>query len=187
MVVLGAPHQLSAGRRPHNSLYVISDKGELVTRYDKRRLSTTEINYMYTPGTEAVMFEVDGVRVGLILGLEVLFPDLFIDYADRGADLIVASSNAGGVFEQLVRSFATITGVTVALAVPVAPEELSATGVYAWNGPIAVVEDRSVTHTLVTTITARDSAETFHFKARHGFYDTHLAPDEPRTRTRTTF
>ena len=44
--VVGAPHRLSDGRRPHNSLYVFSDRGQLVTRYDKRCLSTTEIAYM---------------------------------------------------------------------------------------------------------------------------------------------
>lgn len=62
----------------------------------------------------------------------------------------------------------------------------SAVRTYAWNGPIAVVEDKSVAQTLVTTITARVDTETFHFKARHGLYDTHLAPEEPRTQTRST-
>ena len=41
--VVGAPHWLRDGLRPHNSLYVLSDGGDLVTRYDKRRVSTTEI------------------------------------------------------------------------------------------------------------------------------------------------
>ena len=35
-VVLGSDHRLSAGNKPHNSLYVISPKGEIVDRYDKR-------------------------------------------------------------------------------------------------------------------------------------------------------
>jgi predicted amidohydrolase len=142
---------------------------------------------MYAPGVEPVVFDVDGVRVGLVLGLEVLFPDFFVDYADRGVDLIIAASNAGGAFEQLVCSFATITGVPIALAIPAAARETSAGGVYAWNGPVAVVDDKSAAQTLVTTVTSREDAETFHFKARHGFYDPHLAHEEPRTRTRTTF
>lgn len=60
--VIGAPHQLSDGRRPHNSLHIFSDKGELITRYDKRRLATPEITDMYTPETDAIVFEVDGFR-----------------------------------------------------------------------------------------------------------------------------
>src|SRR5580658_1650127 len=35
-VILGSTHPLSNGHKPHNSLYVISDAGEVVDRYDKR-------------------------------------------------------------------------------------------------------------------------------------------------------
>ena len=35
-VVLGSAHQLTEPHRPHNSLYVISDRGLVVDRYDKR-------------------------------------------------------------------------------------------------------------------------------------------------------
>lgn len=186
-VVIGAPHQLSQARRPHNSLYVISDAGEVVTRYDKRRLSTTEITYMFTPGTEAITFDVDGIKVGLVVGLELLFPDLFTDYADRGVDLILACSHGGGIFEQLARSYAAINVVPVALVIPADPADASSAGVYGWNGPIGVVSDQSVPQTIVTTVTSRDSEPTFHFKARHGFYSTHLAPDEPRSHSRAAF
>ena len=37
--VLGSVHPLTPPHRPHNSMYVISDQGELVTRYDERLLS----------------------------------------------------------------------------------------------------------------------------------------------------
>ena len=42
-VVFGCNHRLTPPHRPHNSLYVVSDRGELVTRYDKRFLSHTEV------------------------------------------------------------------------------------------------------------------------------------------------
>lgn len=48
--VLGSVHQLTSPHWPHNSLYVISDPGELVTRYDERLLSNTKISFMYSPG-----------------------------------------------------------------------------------------------------------------------------------------
>src|SRR5260370_1354259 len=35
-VVMGCSHRLTPPHRPHNSLYVISDRGELATRYDKQ-------------------------------------------------------------------------------------------------------------------------------------------------------
>jgi predicted amidohydrolase len=39
--VLGSIHRLTSPHRPHNSLYVISDRGEIATRYDERMLSRT--------------------------------------------------------------------------------------------------------------------------------------------------
>src|SRR6478672_10418456 len=42
-VVLGSAHPLTAPHWPHNSLYVISDGGKLVDRYDKRNCSHTEV------------------------------------------------------------------------------------------------------------------------------------------------
>ncbi|MDQ0910064.1 putative amidohydrolase [Streptomyces canus] len=57
-MAFGAPHPLTRPHRPHNSLYVVSDTGKLVGRYDKRYLSHTEVSYLYTPGTAPLVFEV---------------------------------------------------------------------------------------------------------------------------------
>ncbi|WP_371484192.1 hypothetical protein [Kitasatospora sp. NBC_00315] len=46
--VFGSLHPLTAPNRPHNDLYVVSDQGRLVARYDKRFLSNTELSYLYT-------------------------------------------------------------------------------------------------------------------------------------------
>ncbi len=185
-VVVGAVHELSPGRRPHNCLYVLSDRGEVVTRYDKRRLSTTEITYLYTPGTEPIAFEVDGMRIGLVLGLEMLFPDLLTAYADDGVDLIVAASNGGGIFQQLATSYAAITQVPIALVIPPAPDDPSRAGVFGPWGVLAISPDPAAGEAVIADIPQRTNPATFYYKARHGFYDERLAPDEPRTRARTT-
>src|ERR1700733_10697443 len=72
--VFGSLHPLTPPRRPHNSLYVISPSGAVVTRYDKRFLSNTEITWMYTPGMEPVVFDAGGLRFGCALCIEVHFP-----------------------------------------------------------------------------------------------------------------
>jgi predicted amidohydrolase len=64
--VVGAVHRLTPPHRPHNSLYVISDRGEVVTRYDERMLSNTKLSFMYTPGSTPVTFEVDNAPSGVI-------------------------------------------------------------------------------------------------------------------------
>lgn len=88
--VIPSVHQLP-DTRPHNSAYVVSDKGQVVARYDDRALSTTKVTWMYTPGTAPVTFEVDGYRFGLALGLDVLFPELFTEYDRLGVDGVLVS------------------------------------------------------------------------------------------------
>src|SRR3954447_2418426 len=93
-VVVGCSHRLTPPHRPHNSLYVISDRGELATRYDKRLLSHTEITGWHTPGREPCVFEVDGWRFGCALCIEIHFPELFQDYAGLGVDCVLFSAYA---------------------------------------------------------------------------------------------
>ncbi|MDO1580585.1 carbon-nitrogen hydrolase family protein [Rhizobium oryzicola] len=95
--VLGAVHQLSGTHRPYNCLYVISDSGELVTRYDERMLSNTKISFMYSPGTVPITFEVDAVRFGLSLGMEVNFPEIFREYEQMDVDCVLFSTTGGTV------------------------------------------------------------------------------------------
>jgi predicted amidohydrolase len=94
--VVGSVHQLSAPHRPHNSMYVISDQGSVVTRYDERLLSNTKISYMYTPGSSPVTFEVDGFHFGCSLGMEAHFPEIFREYEGLGVDCVLFSSTGVG-------------------------------------------------------------------------------------------
>lgn len=94
--VLGSAHRLTAPNRPHNSLYVISDRGEVATRYAERMLSHTKISYMYAPGSASVTFEVDGVRFGCALGMEAHFPELFGEYERVDVDCVLFSTTGEG-------------------------------------------------------------------------------------------
>jgi predicted amidohydrolase len=93
-------HQLPAPSRPYNSMYVVSDQGKVVARYDERMLSTTKITWMYTQGKEPVTFEVDGYRFGLALGLDVLFPELFTEYDRLDVDAVLVSYSTSGLSGQ---------------------------------------------------------------------------------------
>ncbi|MGH6998712.1 MAG: carbon-nitrogen hydrolase family protein, partial [Phenylobacterium sp.] len=90
--VVGSNHPLTPPNRPHNSLYVISDTGELAGRYDKRLLSYTEVSDWYAPGAEPLVFEVDGFRFGCVLCIEIQFPELFVDYARQDVDMVLLST-----------------------------------------------------------------------------------------------
>ena len=93
--VLGSVHPLTLPHRPHNSMYVISDQGELITRYDERLLSNTKLSFMYTPGSSPVTFEADGLRFGCAMGIEVHFPEVFAEYERLDVDVVLLSTGPG--------------------------------------------------------------------------------------------
>jgi predicted amidohydrolase len=78
--------------RPHNSIYVISDEGRLVGRYDKRFCSHSEVTDWYTPGLSPFVFDVDGFRFGMLLCIEVQFPELLAEYERLGVDCLLFSA-----------------------------------------------------------------------------------------------
>lgn len=92
--VLGSSHRLTPSNRRHNSLYVLSARGEVVTRYDKRFRSHTEITGWYTPGGDGCVFELKGWRFGCALCIEIHFLELFPEYADREVDCVLFSAYA---------------------------------------------------------------------------------------------
>jgi predicted amidohydrolase len=118
-VVAGSCHRLTPPHRPHNSLYVISDRGELVTRYDKRFLSHTEVTGWHTPGREPCVFEARGWRFGCVLCIEVHFPELFREYADLGIDCVLFSAYADdAMFGVQAQGYAASHSYWVSVATP---------------------------------------------------------------------
>src|SRR5262245_36621012 len=65
-VLVGSAHRLSGQHKPHNCVYVVSDEGQIVDRYDKR-FCTGALDpepeqdlAHYSPGNRPCVFEVDG-------------------------------------------------------------------------------------------------------------------------------
>ena len=65
--ILGSSHKLTGNHKPHNSLYVINDRGKMIDRYDKRfctgilKPKPTMDQCHYTPGNHPVTVKVKGV------------------------------------------------------------------------------------------------------------------------------
>ncbi len=134
-VVLGSAHPLTPPRWPHNSLYVISDGGELVTRYDKRIPSHTEVAHFYTPGTAAITFEVDGFRFGCAICVEINFPALFIEYGRLGVDCVLLSAYpVDTIFVIKARAYAAIHNFWVSLSTPTETDHLMRSGLIGPHG-----------------------------------------------------
>ncbi|GAA0546551.1 carbon-nitrogen hydrolase family protein [Paractinoplanes ferrugineus] len=118
-VVVGGNHRLSNGHRPHNSLWVINDRGQMVDRYDKRYLSHNEVNGFYTPGTRACVVEVDGWRLGLLICIEVNFPELWTELGGLEVDTVLFSTfSEDPIFEVIARGYAATHGFWISTALP---------------------------------------------------------------------
>jgi len=199
--VLGSVHRLTGPHRPHNSLYVISDRGEVATRYDERMLSHTKISYMYAPGTMPVTFEVDGLLFGCALGIEVHFPELFMEYERLDVDCVLLST-AGGAAPEDTRTFATAAqahaftnSYWVSFAVPAQHSRAVSSGVVSPSGKWLArgPQDGTASVTVADLDDTSDDAEVAVLRARPwrrtaraGLYDPHLVRD-PRGDHRNIF
>jgi len=138
-VAFGSAHLLSPGHKPHNSVYVINDHGELVDRYDKRFCAgaadgrTGDLAH-YTPGNHGCLFSLKGRRIGILICHEYRYPELYREYKRQGADLLLHSFHAGnlsserfaameavvGAGHHALNPATTIAGITQLAAVPAA-------------------------------------------------------------------
>ena len=148
--------------RPRTSLIVIDPRGEIVSCYDERALSRSKRSYLYEAGTQAVVIEINGLRIGLASGLEVLFPNLFSDYEADGVDCVLFSTAGtpdpaeGGSLTSSARTHALHNQLWIGYAVPsdkapYAPAGILAPG-GAWAGQCC---DQDVPDLAIADLTGR--------------------------------
>ncbi len=104
---------------PHNSLYIFSGSGALLTRHDKRFLSNSELDGWYTPGAAPIVVEVNGFRFGCAICIESQFPEIFSDYERMGVDgVIFESYGLPPHFQIALRAHAGLNCLWIAAATP---------------------------------------------------------------------
>jgi predicted amidohydrolase len=158
-VVFGSNHPLTPPNRPHDSLYVVSDAGRIVERYDKRYCSYNEISNWYSPGFTPITFEVDGYRFGILSCIEIQFHELFLEYAELGVDCILLSAYARDPkFRLLARAHAALTCTWVSLATPAQYATSLRSAVFGPDGSTLMAAPRHQTTCIVTTALDRNDA-----------------------------
>jgi deaminated glutathione amidase len=93
-VAAGSAHRFSQVSAPHNSLYVISDSGQVAERYDKRFLGGPDLDH-YSPGSHFTTWTVDGIRCGALICYDYRFPELYRHYVTLDVQLMLHSFHAG--------------------------------------------------------------------------------------------
>jgi len=117
-VILGSSHRLSDNHKPHNSLYVIDDRGRLVDRYDKRFCTgnctgkSGDLAH-YSPGDHFVTFQIRGVKCGLIICHDFRYDELYREYKRHGVQLMFHSYHNGHQSKKTLRRAGNIWGVIV--------------------------------------------------------------------------
>jgi predicted amidohydrolase len=101
-VVIGSAHRLTPPHKPHDSVYIIDDNGQMVDRYDKRFLSgdasgTTGDLAHYSPGNHFSVFDIKGVRCGVLICVDCRYPELYRAYKRHGVELMFHSFHAAHV------------------------------------------------------------------------------------------
>lgn len=104
-VIVGSAHPLAAGHKPHNCAYVIDDQGRVVDRYDKRFCAGDAEGMSgdlahYTPGDHWAVFDIKGVRCGVLICHDYRYPELYRAYQQRGVRVMFHGYHAGGLTEE---------------------------------------------------------------------------------------
>ena len=118
----GGIHDPEGDDRPRNCAYVVSDRGEVVGRYDERMLSRTKATLMYTPGRDPLVFTARGLRFGCALGMETHYPEIFSGYEELDVDCVLFSTagspQSPGVFAVEAAGHAAANSIWISYACP---------------------------------------------------------------------
>ncbi|NMM47319.1 carbon-nitrogen hydrolase family protein [Marinigracilibium pacificum] len=100
-VILGSAHELSKTDKPHNSLYIINNKGQIQDRYDKMFCAGTdkldEELAHFTPGDHFTTFKINGIQCGVLICHEYRYPELYRELKMKGVEVMFHSYYAGNL------------------------------------------------------------------------------------------
>lgn len=88
-VILGSMRRVD-GELPKICVKVISDGGEVIGVYDKRRLYGKE-KELFSPGNKTCVVKINGYKCGFLICYENCFPELYEEYRNMGVGLIFHS------------------------------------------------------------------------------------------------
>ncbi|MFD8697939.1 carbon-nitrogen hydrolase family protein [Kitasatospora purpeofusca] len=197
--VFGSIHPLTPPNRPHNSLYVVSDRGQPVARYDKRYLSHTEVSYLYSPGRQPLVVEVDGLRFGFALCIEANFPEVFAEYERLDVDCVLLSVMLDDVPRaRVAQAYGTLHNYWLGYSVPAQFSATAPSGIVAPGGrwlarcpadgrPAVAIADIDLDSQDEDISMAVRYARPWRRSARAGLYDDRLPVGDARSDTRTAF
>ena len=89
-VILGSAHFINKNEKPLNSLYIISNEGKIVDRYDKMMLTDGDADY-FTAGNHIVVLNLKGYKLGFLICYDSCYPEMYNLYRHKGVNLMFHS------------------------------------------------------------------------------------------------
>jgi len=89
-IVLGSAHYLSENDKPMNCLYIISNEGKIIGRYDKSMLTGGDANY-YSAGNHIEVVQLKGYKLGFLICYDSCYPEMYNLYRHKGVKLMFHS------------------------------------------------------------------------------------------------
>jgi predicted amidohydrolase len=89
-VILGSAHYLSENDKPMNCLYIISNEGKIMGRYDKSMLTGGDAKY-YSAGNHIEVVELKGYKLGFLICYDSCYPEMYNLYRHQGVKLMFHS------------------------------------------------------------------------------------------------
>ena len=98
-VIFASVHKLTGKHKPHNSLYIINDKGRLIDRYDKmfctgdptNQFATGDDLTHFSPGNHFSVFKISGIHCGALICHDMRYSELYRQYCRQGVRLMFHS------------------------------------------------------------------------------------------------
>src|SRR3954463_3114162 len=92
-VILGSAHYVDADVKPTNCLYIISNKGEIVDRYDKSMLTDGDNSdtSFYSAGNHITIININGFKCGFLICYDSCFPEMYNIYRHKGVKIVFHS------------------------------------------------------------------------------------------------
>jgi predicted amidohydrolase len=89
-IILGSAHFISEKEKPLNSLYIISNEGKIVDRYDKSMLTKGDSEF-YTAGNHIAVVDIKGYKMGFLICYDSCYPEMYNIYRHKGVKLMFHS------------------------------------------------------------------------------------------------
>lgn len=194
-VLLGSIHELSDTLKPLNSLYVINPSGKIIDRYDKRFCTKGDLKF-FSAGNHFVVFNINGIRCGLLICFDVRFPELYREYKKLDVDLIFQSfynarQKPGGIHPKIMPLTAQTRAATNHFYMSLTNSSAANSWPCHFITPDGLIEDTLPANKPGVLISELDLSESFYdaskdFRknAMEGKLYSEKAPEDPRYENR---